>query len=218
MKNYRKIAIITGILFIIGTAAGVLSGTVTQPLLQGANWLQAIAAHENQWMLGTLLILVMGLPLAMVPAVLFPILKKENETLAIGAMLFRGVLEAICYLLLVLSMLLLLSVGRAASTAMPVEIAGYRQMGGLLLAAGDWLELILAMVFSIGSLMLNLLFYRMRIIPRWLSGWGLIGSVLYFAAPLVSMFSAGTRPCRWIIQWASCSARWRSRRWSSRCG
>ncbi len=64
-------------------------------------------------------------------------------------------------------------------------------MGALLLAAGDWLELLTAMVFSIGSLMLNQLFYRMRIIPRWLSSWGLIGSLLYFAAPVVSMFSAG---------------------------
>jgi hypothetical protein len=191
MNNFRRTATLTGILFIIGTAAGVLSGTVTQPLLQGADALQAITAHENQWLLGTLLILVMGLPLAMVPAVLFPILKKENEVLAIGAMLFRGVLEAICYLLLVLSMLLLLSAGQAASTAMPAEMGAYRQMGALLLAAGDWLELLTAVVFSIGSLMLNLLFYRMRIIPRWLSGWGLIGSVMYFATPMVSMFSAG---------------------------
>ncbi len=191
MESKRKIAILTGILFITGTAAGVLSGTVTQPLLQGADWLQAIAAHENQWMLGTLLILVMGLPLAMVPAVLFPILKQENETLAIGAMLFRGVLEAVCYLLIALSMLLLLSTGQAASAAMPAGMDAYRQTGALLLAAVDWLGLLTAIVFSIGSLMLNLLFYRMRLIPRWLSGWGLIGSLLYFAAPMVSMFNAG---------------------------
>jgi len=191
MKNYRKIAIITGILFIIGTTAGIFSGVITQPLAQSADYLRTIAANENQWRLGTLLILVMGLPLAMVPAVLFPILKKENETLAIGAMLFRGVLEAICYLLLVLSMLLLLSTGQAASAEMPAEMGAYQQMGALLLAAGDWLELLTAVVFSIGSLMLNLLLFRIRIIPRWLSGWGLIGSVLYFAAPVVSMFSAG---------------------------
>ena len=191
MKNYRKIAMITGILFIIGTAAGALSDAASQPLLQGADWLQAIAAHENQWMLGTLLILVMGLPLAMVPAVLFPILKKENEVLAIGAILFRGVLEAICYLLITLSMLLLLSTGQAASAATPAGMDAYRQTGALLLAAVDWLGLLTAIVFSIGSVMLNLLLYRTRIIPRWLSGWGLIGSVLYFAAPMVSMFSAG---------------------------
>lgn len=48
-----------------------------------------------------------------------------------------------------------------------------------------------AVVVSIGSLMLNLLFYRMRLIPRWLLGWGMIGSVLYCAAPMVSMFIAG---------------------------
>ncbi len=186
MKAYRKISLFTGILFIIGTAAGVLSMSATQPLLSAPNYLQAIAAHETRWITGALLVLVMGLPLAMVPVVLFPVLRKQNEILAIGAILFRGALEAVAYLLSAACLLLLLSVGRqAAANAGPALL----DLGSLLRAASDWLELLLAILFSIGSILINLLLFQMRVIPRWLSGWGLIGSILYFAAPFISLLS-----------------------------
>jgi hypothetical protein len=35
--------------------------------------------------------------------------------------------------------------------------------------------------------MLYYLFYISRLIPRWLSLWGLIGAALYLAAPVISM-------------------------------
>jgi hypothetical protein len=46
-----------------------------------------------------------------------------------------------------------------------------------------------AIIFSIGGLMIYALFYQTRLVPRWLSGWGFIGAVLYIVANLVSMFS-----------------------------
>lgn len=194
MKPYRKVAVVVGILFIIGTVAGILSGVFTQPLLKSIDYLQAIPANESLWTFGSLLILVMGLPLAMMPVVLFPVLRKHNEVLAIGAIVFRGVLEAVCYLLSATSMLLLLAVGRASAQAVAADAAGYQTLGALLLSSVDWMGLLLAIVFSIGSLMINFVLYQMNIIPRWLSGWGVIGSLLYFAAPLVSMFGTQHLP------------------------
>ena len=190
MKPFRKISMFVGILFIIGTGAGILSGVVTQPILTAPGYLQNIAAHETQWIVGTLLVLVMGLPLAMVPVALFPILKKQNEVLAIGAIVFRGVLEAVTYILIVICFLLLLTVGKQASISSGAsQLASFQDLGNLLRSASSWFEQILAIAFSIGSIMINLLLYQMKIIPRWLSGWGLVGSILYFVAPFASMLS-----------------------------
>jgi hypothetical protein len=48
-----------------------------------------------------------------------------------------------------------------------------------------------SIVFSLGALMFYYLFYQSRLIPRWLSIWGLAGAALYLAAPLLDMFGHG---------------------------
>jgi len=186
---YRKTAVMVGALFIIGTVSGVLSGIMTSPIQNTPEALTSISTHETQWILGTLLILVMGFALAMIPVLLYPVFKKHNEVLALGAVLFRGVLEAVCYLAIVISMLLLASASRIGFGGSTADASALQITGALLISAVDWLGQILAVVFSIGALIIYFLFYQTRLIPRWLSGWGFVGAMLYFAAPLVSMFS-----------------------------
>ncbi len=95
----NKVARTVGILFIIGTVAGILSAVVTAPILDSPDYLIKIAASENQIVLGTIFVLIMGFALAMLPVILFPIFKKYNEALALGAVVFRGALEAVPILL-----------------------------------------------------------------------------------------------------------------------
>lgn len=187
MKEYRKNAIAVGICFIIGTASGVSSKIVTTPIANATDSLGMIANHEQLWIISSLLVLLMGLALSMIPVILYPILRKQSEIFALGAVLFRGALEAALYILFVVVQFIILSLGQTALTTNPADQAGMIALGNSLLASVSWIDLLVAVVFSIGSLMLNGLFYQMRILPRWLSGWGFVGSVLYFAAALISL-------------------------------
>ena len=99
-ETYRKTAVIVGVLFIIGTAAGILSVAVSWGLLDAPDTLNVVALKATQVQLTAFLVLVMGLALAMVPAVMFPILKKQNEALAVGYVIFRGALETFTYIAL----------------------------------------------------------------------------------------------------------------------
>jgi hypothetical protein len=184
----RRTAVMVGILFIIGTVSGILSGVVTAPIREGSTYPLNVSASETQWISGTLLIMLMGLSLAMMPVLLYPIFKKHNEVLAFGAVLFRGAIEAISYAVMVISMLLMLTVSELYGTTGGEDASNLHALGAMLTAAKDWTEMWGAIIFSIGGLMIYALFFQTRLVPRWLSGWGLLGGVLYIVANLVSMF------------------------------
>jgi len=185
----RKTAVIVGILFIIGTVSGILAGAISAPIQAGSTYPLNVSASETQWIIKTLLTLLMGLSLAMVPVLMYPIFKKHNEVLAFGAVLFRGILEQVGETLLVISFFLLLTVSLIYGKTGVVDVSIFQTLGSMLTAAGDWIQMINGIVFSVGTLMIFTLFYQTRLIPRWLSGWGFIGAVLYFIAEIVSMFS-----------------------------
>lgn len=179
---------IVGILFIIGTVAGILSALLTGSILDDQNYLNTISENETQLIAGAILVLVMGFSLAMIPVVLFPTFKKYNEALALGAVVFRGALEAFAYIAIAVIWLSLVGISREYISAGTAEAASFQALGVLLRSAEEWIIHILAIVFSLGALMIYWLFYISRLIPRWLSVWGLIGAVLYLATPLLDMF------------------------------
>jgi len=185
----RKTAIIVGLLFIIGDIAGALSYVVTGGLLDGPDALTKIAASQNQVVLGALLVLVMGFALAMIPVVMFPVFKKYNEVLALGCVVFRGALETVGYMASAATWLLLVELSREHAEAASAGAPHFETLSALL--AGSTAGNLVTIAFSLGSLMFYYLFYQSRLIPRWLSVWGLAGAVLYLAAPLLDMFGHG---------------------------
>jgi hypothetical protein len=206
MNTYRKTAIIVGVLFIIGTVAGISSGVATGSVLGEENYLAAVAANESSMVLGSLLILVMGFPLAMIPVMMFPIFRKYNEPLALGAVVFRGVLEAVTYMVLATCWLLLIPVGQGFVNAGSADAATFQALGTLITQTGYWTEHILALVFTIGALMLYWLFYKTKLIPSWLALWGFIGAILYFAAPVLNMFDPQHPALSLGVKWGNLMA------------
>ena len=96
MSADRKAAAAIGVLYIIGTAAFVLSAVVTAGALATNVSLDEVAAQRDQLAVGTLLVLVAGFALAMVPVVFWPVGRRYDEMLAMGYVVFRGAIETIC--------------------------------------------------------------------------------------------------------------------------
>ena len=188
MNTHKKTAIIVGILFIIGTVAGSLSIVFTGPILDDPDYLVKVSANENQIIIGALLVLMMGLALAMVPVMMFPILKKHNEALALGYVVFRGGLETVTYIANVSSLLLLIILSQEYVKAGAPDASYFQNLGALLREADFQINPILKIVFSLGALMFYYVLYQSKLIPRWLSGWGLIGATLHLASGLFYMF------------------------------
>ena len=187
-REHRAAATTAGILYLIGTAAGVLSKVVAFAPVSGADDpLAASAQHPDAVVTGALLVLVMGLSLAFVPVVLFPVLRRINEVLAIGYLVIRGAVETACYVLSAIFLLLLLPVGEAMSAGPGTASPGGIRLGSLLVDHGD-LGAVTALVFCLGGVMFYLLLYRSRIVPRWIVLWGLVAIPLYVTAYVLAMY------------------------------
>ena len=188
MNTYRKTATIVGVLYIIGTVTGVLSVVFTGSILDEPDYLISVSANANQVILGALFVLIMGLALAMVPVVMFPVSKKHDETLALGYVVFRGALETVTYIAVVISSLLLVTLSREFVTTGAPDASNFQALGTVLLEANGWISQITTIVFILGALMLYYVLYQSKLVPRWISGWGLITTIPYLAAGFFVMF------------------------------
>jgi hypothetical protein len=180
MSADRKAAVWIGVLYIIGTVALVLSAVVTGAVLTGPAYLAQVAAQPNQLAVGALLVLLAGFALAMVPVVFWPVGKRYSETLAMGYVVFRGAIETVLYIATALGWLLLIALSTQPDAA---PLAGLMRT----IEAVAWDQLV-AIPFALGALMFYVLLYQSRLVPRWLSTWGLVGATLYIVPPLGSMF------------------------------
>ena len=188
MDTNKKTAIIVGVLYIIGTVAGILSVVFSTPILDGPDFLIKVSANENQFVVAALFVLLMGLALAMVPVVIFPILKKQNEVLAVGYVVFRGALETVAYMAMVITWLFLLIAGREYVAAGAPNASYFQTLGSLLKEGNDSIAPILGIVFSLGALMLYYVFYQSKLIPRWISGWGFLAIILHLTTCFLIIF------------------------------
>ena len=188
MNTNRMNAISVGVLYIIGTVAGILSVVLSTPILDGPDFLIKVSSNETRFVIAALFVLLMGLALAMVPVMMFSILKEHNQALALGYVVFRGALETVTYIAMVITWLFLLIVGREYVAAGAPDASYLQTLGSLLKEGNVSISPILMIVFSLGALMLYYVFYQSKLIPRWISGWGLIAAILWIAATFLAIF------------------------------
>ena len=192
VDNNRRTATLVGVLYIVGTVAGILSKLVTWRFTNDPGLLGKVAAHADQAAAGALLILIMGLALVMVPVLMFPILKRQNEALALGYVVFRGALEFASYVGGALCWLLLVVLARDAADAGGAAFSQFHGLASMLYDAQAPIGAIGSIVFAIGAVMFSYLLYASRLVPRWISVWGLAGAVVYAAVGVLGLF--GTAP------------------------
>jgi hypothetical protein len=188
MNTNKKTARIVGVLFITATVASSLGFAILDPILNAPDILVNVSANTTQVIIGVLLLLIDSAAVVGIAVMMFPILKKHNEALALGYVGFR-VIEAAIIIVASIILLSLLTLSQEYVQAAAPDASYIHTLGTLLLAVWDWALLLgIMIVFSLTALILNYLLYQSELVPRWLSGWGLIGATLLLAAGLLEIF------------------------------
>lgn len=196
MKTYRMNAVMAGALYFMGTVFGVLGGIIGGDVLAsiilgtplvGVDMLALVAANASRLTGGAFFTLMMGISLVAMTVFLYPVFRKDSEELAMGRLLFRGALEGASYFISTLGLLTLVALGNEY-VASGADSAALQAMGKVLYQFLDIGGAVGPIMFLIGATCLYLSFYRTRLIPRWLTVWGLIGVVFSMAYALLHIF------------------------------
>ncbi len=191
MNTDRKIAIIAGALFVIATAASLLGTSLTGSILGAPDYLIRISSNGNEAAAGALAEFIAAAASASIAISLYPILRKHNEGLALGAVGFR-LIEGVFYIVGAVCLLALFSLGQHFVSAGGHDASYFQTLGQLLLTARDLAVYVFGVLaFCVGALAYYYIFYQTKLIPRWLSAWGLLAILSLLSAALLTMFGGG---------------------------
>ena len=196
MSSTRKTALIAGALFVITFLTSIPAALLLYtPVLDHTNYILGAGA-DTRVAMGALLEMLLIIANVGSAVVLFPILKRQNEGLALGYVTAR-IMESTFIAIGIVSLLAIVTlrqdVGGAGGAGSLVPV------GRSLVAIHDWTFLLgPGWIVGVGNgLILGYLMYRSGLVPRGMAILGLIGGPLIIisgTAVLFNVIEPGSAP------------------------
>ena len=198
----RRNAKIIGILFIIAAISSIVGLILYNPILKEANYIVTGQENATQIITGAICELILVVSIIGTAIMLYPYLKKQHESFAIGYVCFRF-LEAVIILIGTISVLALLTLSQNFKENGLVNINAYHSSGIVLKAIHEW-TFILGPNFFLGinTFIYSYLFYKSKLIPRSISLLGITGATLIFLAAILEMFHIIAQISAWGVMLA----------------
>ncbi len=187
MDTNRRIAIVAGVAFIIATVAQLAGVALVSPILTVPLDLTRILADEGQVLLGAFFQFIGAVACAAIAIALYPVLRRHNEGLALGSVGFRTI-EATLHVLIALCLMSLVTISQEATSVATASPAAFQAQASLVMAGRAGLGILSVLTFGLGALAYYWVFLRSRLVPRWLSAWGLVSIIMVMASGLLVMF------------------------------
>jgi hypothetical protein len=190
MNTHRRTATIVGVLFIMALVPFLIGQALYEPILSSPDYLDKVYADRVTVVIGILLEFASALAIILIPVVFFPVLREHSEILALAYVSFR-LFEAVLLSVAQIYKLSLVNLGQRYLDSGGVDASYLQNVGSSLQSVIYWVDhdgLIYLIVFVTGTLILNAALYRSKLIPRWLSIWGLAGAVAVLAGSVMATF------------------------------
>ena len=187
MISFRKNTIIAGILFLIAIVSSLLGGGLLESIIKAPDFLTILSANTSTVFIGVLLEFINGIAVIGIAVSLYPVLKKQSESIAIGYVGLR-IVESIFCLVSAALPLSLLKLSREYLNSGNSGNSYFQTLGNFLMGIRSELaELLIPVFFSLGALLFYYLLFRSILIPRFISVWGFLGALLILILSLVEV-------------------------------
>ena len=169
---YRTTARIVGGVYLAGFVVGIVGNTLIQTTLGAPNHLSAVPAHSMTLAIGAVLWLMAVAGDVAHGVLMFPILKRHNERIAVGYLSFR-IIDAVFIAVMVLFILLQIPLGSEYLKAAAAEAHHLQALSAVSVQASQYAYDIAMSTLGIAGLIICYTFYRTKLIPRWIAVWGI---------------------------------------------
>ena len=187
-NSLKKITRFVGVLFLVQMiAASVSHSAMLAPILREEDFLTSISTNSTTVTFAMLLDLLCGLAVFGISVLLYPILKKYNESIALWYVGLR-LNEWICLMISGILLLTILSISRDfVQTGLPAN--SYLQaLGKYLLDARGFTKILMLLGFCLSGIPFYYLLFKEKLLPRFISIWGMIGIGLLFIEVVSNIF------------------------------
>lgn len=183
-KTYSRVI---GATWILGFATYIVANVLATSVLSTPDSLSTILAHQTTLALAAFLILLTCV-LELLKAVLFfPILENHGKRTAL-AYLAALIVEVVLVSAGALGVLMVIPVSQYGVDAGAASVIGAKALGSLTIQWNTMAYQIGEMSLCIGGVFLCLLLFRTRLIPRFLSVWGVIGYAIFLGGLTAELF------------------------------
>ena len=195
-NNGRGYARAGGIFYLLTFAASIPALLMLDPILNNAGYVVS-GGHHTQIVWACFLDFVNALAGIGSAVAVFPVVKRVNESLALGFVMSRMV-EAAVIMIGVVALLAVLTLHQhVAGTADPSTLT---TTGHALVSSRDWTFLLgPGFMASFNAVLFGTLLYRSRLVPRVIPTIGLVGAPLLFTANMLALFGHATPAHGWAM-------------------
>ena len=199
MDSNRKNEILIGVLFILAAVTAIIGLALYQPILNDADYIVKASANETQVIWGAFCELILAFSVIGIAVMMYPILNKENESIAIGYVCFR-LLEATIIIIGIISLLSVVTLNQEFTKAVNPNVISFLTAGKLLITLHNWTFLFGPnLALGPGTLMMSFVLYKSKLVPRFIYILGLIGGPLMFSCAVLVMFGVFLQISIWGV-------------------
>jgi hypothetical protein len=197
MDPLRKSALVTGVLFIVTFITSIPALGLYGPVLHDSNYILGTGADPRIFT-GAFLEVLLAISGIGTAVAIFPVVKRQNESLALGYVAAR-IVESTIIVVGIVSLLAVVTMRRDYAGTGGADAATLVIAGKTLVAVHNW-TFLLGPGYCAGienGLILGYLMYRSGLVPRPIAVLGLIGGTVIFAgatAELFGLFSQTSGP------------------------
>ena len=197
MNANRDIAIFVGVLYILAAVTAIIGFALYQPILNDPLCIINGTSNDTQVIWGAFNELILAFSIIGISVLMFPIINKENESLAVGYVCFR-LLEAILIIIGIICLLSIVTLSQEFAKEVAPNLSSFLTTGYLLVTIHNW-TFLLGPNLALGSstLMMSYFLYDSKLVPRFISVLGLAGGFLILACALLVLFGVFLQVSTW---------------------